>query len=282
MGARSRKGSLAPEDAEDISAAASASHTPNGTSPSSPQGLGSPSPMELRAVQSQDSLKTDSPDSYLDFASRAGPFHAASHNSLHSAFTDTAPSSFSPGPLSPTSPFFTPESGTAPSPFVAQIPRPILPSTANQSSQRPRSQTFPLLDQHMSGTPPNADASTPKYTTSPPLDSPMEEAPDPLGNLNSALHNFQTDERPRIVTPADTMRPPPLPANVALRDPRRRSITPATYTSAQSATSPEEARKAMEVVLSFFEQQPSGFLDLQESVTVGKLMEKLKLQSRSS
>ena len=35
----------------------------------------------------------------------------------------------------------------------------------------------------------------------------------------------------------------------------------------------------MQVVLSFFEQQPHGFLDLQESVTIGKLMEKLKLHS---
>lgn len=37
----------------------------------------------------------------------------------------------------------------------------------------------------------------------------------------------------------------------------------------------------MEVVLSFFAQQPHGYLDLQESVTIGKLMEKLKPLTRS-
>ena len=37
----------------------------------------------------------------------------------------------------------------------------------------------------------------------------------------------------------------------------------------------------MEVVLGFFEQQPNGYLDMQESITVGKLMEKLRLQTRT-
>jgi len=78
------------------------------------------------------------------------------------------------------------------------------------------------------------------------------------------------------------MGPPPLPASALLREPRQhRSLTPATSASSlqAAATNPEEARKALEVVLSFFEQQPNGFLDLQESYTIGKLMEKLKLQA---
>lgn len=73
------------------------------------------------------------------------------------------------------------------------------------------------------------------------------------------------------------MQPPPLPA-----------ITPVTTTQqvspispgSSSASSPtqEDARRALELVMSFFQQQPSGFVEPQEYVTIGKLMEKLKLQ----
>ena len=288
LGARSRKGSLAPDDAEGLSALASSSHSPSGTSPISPSGLGSPSPVELHSTQSHESLKHESPDSYLDFGSRHAPFHSQSTTSLNSTFTDTAPSSFSPGPLSPTSPFFTPDSGTAPSPFVppqTAIPpltaRPILPVTPaiGSSSQRPRSQTFPLLDQYMSGAG-SADAPTPKYASAV-LDSPMEESSDPLVNIDEAVRMTQLEERPHTVTPAETMRPPPLPAYI-LAGERNRDGTPSTSTSSvHLSTSPEEARRALEVVMSFIEQQPSGFLDFQESMHMGKLMEKLRLQSRA-
>lgn len=74
-----------------------------------------------------------------------------------------------------------------------------------------------------------------------------------------------------------SMQPPPLPA-----------ITPVTTTQqvspispgSSSASSPtqEDARRALELVMSFFQQQPSGFVEPQEYVTIGKLMEKLKLQ----
>lgn len=277
MSARSRKGSLAPDDTEGTSAAASSSHTPSGASPISPQGIGSP---ELHSAQSHESLKNESPDSYIDFG-RHGPFHSQSTNSLNSAFTDTAPSSFSPGPLSPTSPFFTPDSGTAPSPFVPPLTaRPILPATTASNLQRPRSQTFPLLDQYMNG-PLSADAPTPKYVTSTMLDSPMEEPPDPLMSLDAAVRVSQPEDRPHTVTPAETMRPPPLPAHVFAVE-KKREVTPATSTSSLLAsTSPEEARRALEVVMSFIEQQPTGFLDFQESMHMGKLMEKLRLQSRA-
>ncbi|KAF7197015.1 hypothetical protein HII31_01440 [Pseudocercospora fuligena] len=274
MGARSRKASLAPDDLEQ----SSSSHTPGDTSPISP-GLGSPSPIELHSVQSQESLKNESPDSYLEFGSRHGPFHSQSTNSLNSAFTDTAPSSFSPGPLSPTSPSFTtPESGTAPSPFIPQNSRPILPGTSSTNSQRPRSQTFPLLDQYMTG---SGESVTPKYVNSAALDSPMEEPSDPLASLDEAIQ--PPEERPSTVTPSETMRPPPLPAHVLQPDILKRDSTPATPTySLQQATTPEEARRALQIVLSFFEQQPNGSLDPASWVAMGKLMEKLKLQSRGS
>ncbi|KAK0989545.1 hypothetical protein LTR91_009189 [Friedmanniomyces endolithicus] len=268
LGARSRKSSLAPEDAEAISAAASASHTP-----------------KLRSVKSQESLKNESPDDYLDFSSRHGPFHSQSGNSLNSAFTDNAPSSFSPGPLSPTSPFYTPDSGTAPGPFVPPPPltaRLILPTIASNNNQRPRSQTFPLLDHYMAGTS-TAEPLTPKYIISGALDSPMEEAPDPVPSIDETVRTTQLERGPRTVSPSDTMRPPPLPAHVLAASEIRREITPSTSSSSlRAGTTPEEALRALQVVSGFIEQQPGGFLDHQESMTVGKLMEKLKLQSRAN
>ena len=183
LGARSRKVSLALDDAEGLSATASSSHSPNGTSPIPPSGLGSSPPVEHK-----------SPDSHLNLGSRHAPFHSQSTTSLNSAFTDTGPSSFSPGPLIPTSLFWTPDSVTAPSPFVppqTAIPpstaRPILPAriSASSSSQRPRNQNFLLLDQYMSGAG-SADAPTPKYATAI-LDSPMEESSDPLVNIDEAV-----------------------------------------------------------------------------------------------
>jgi len=283
MGARSRKSSLAPDDAEGMSTTTSSSHTPNGVSPVSPPAPRSPSPIDLHSAKSQESLKNESPDSFLDYSRRPGPFHSQSATSLNSAFTDTAPSSFSPGPLSPTSSLFTPDSGTAPSPFVPAplaTARPILPAPPNSNQQRPRSQTFPLLDQFMVATS-STDVVTPKYDSASVLDSPMEEASDPLSGIDETMHVSHSDDRPRTIRPAETMRPPPLPAHI-LNAEGMREVTPSrSFSSFRPVTSPEEALQALEVVHSFFEQQPNGFLDFQESVTMGKLMEKLKLQSRS-
>lgn len=125
------------------------------------------------------------------------------------------------------------------------------------------------------------DMPTPKYVTSSMLDSPMEEAHDPSMSIDEAVRPSKREERPHTVTPADTMRPPPLPAHVLAAE-ARRELTPATSASSvPSSTSPEEAQQALEVVMSFIEQQGTGFLSFQESIHVGKLMEKLKLQSRS-
>ena len=109
----------------------------------------------------------------------------------------------------------------------------------------------------------------------------MEEAADPLINIDEVVRVTLAEDRPHTVTPSETMRPPPLPAHI-LAGERKRELTPATSTSSlHSSTSPDEARQALEVVMSFIEQQPTGFLDFQESMHIGKLMEKLRLQSRS-
>jgi hypothetical protein len=125
---------------------------------------------------------------------------------------------------------------------------------------------------------------TPKYADGNVLDSPMEEAPDPLASLNEAMggHSSQPQLQGHQQSPdgrSDSMRPPPLPAHLQQPDSVKREPTTAAGTP---ITTPDEARRALDVVLSFFEQQPNGFLDLNESVTIGKLMEKLKLHPRSN
>lgn len=252
MGARSRKSSLAPDDAVEVASANIGST--NSASPATEN-----SPTRLANAQSHESLKDNSPDAGFGFSGKQ-PFHSQSTTSLSSAFTDTAPSSFSPGPLSPSSPFFTPDSGVAPGPFMAPAARGL--NIANLNSHRPRSQTFPLLDQYLIST---STESATKYAPSHVLDSSMEEGGNSIISMSGVLaEEYEQPSRPQTVTPADAMGPPPLPPAL-----RNRSETPAV-------TSQEEARNALQVVLSFFEQQPQGFLDLQESVTLGKLMEKLK------
>lgn len=284
MGARSRKGSLAPDDSEGMSTAPSSTQTPSGTSPVSPV----LSPQPLHSAESLESLKQEDPDDYDDFNARLAAFHTQSSTSLNSAFNDTAPSSFSPLPLSPTSPFFTPDSGTAPGPFIPLPPltaRHIPPTTMSPNAPRPRSQTFPLLiDQYLS----MADMPTPKYAPAAMLDSPMEESPDPLGSLNANLTSMSSEERliPQTVSPSDTMGPPPLPPHILEM---RGDLTPAVSTSSASSAAsymhpvatPEDARRALEFVISFLHTQPDGFVSLEEGMTMANVMNKLTLRARS-
>ncbi|KAI7156004.1 hypothetical protein KC349_g6568 [Hortaea werneckii] len=181
-GARSRKSSLAPEDAEGISTCQTSSP------PSSPRALGPTSPLDLDSARRQDSPKHESPDNHLEYTASRGPFHSQSATSLNSAFTIAAPSSFSPGPLSPTSPLFTPDFGTAAAPFVAmppQTPRRMFPATGNGKSQRPRSQTVPQLDQSIIAPAPT-EAATQKHSSEA-LDSPMEEGSEATTGIGDTL-----------------------------------------------------------------------------------------------
>jgi hypothetical protein len=57
-------------------------------------------------------------------------------------------------------------------------------------------------------------------------------------------------------------------------------ITPGSAISSQLVVSPslEDTKRALEVVMNFFQNQPSGFVEPQEYVMMGKLMEKLQLR----
>lgn len=125
----------------------------------------------------------------------------------------------------------------------------------------------------------SADGATPKYPPPPAmLDSPMEEATDPLISLNEAVNPSHADDRPTTVAPADmSMRPPPLPAHVLGGD-KTRELTPALSTTSENSTSPEEAQQALRILMKYIEEQQTGF-DMQDFVQMGKLMEKLKVHS---
>lgn len=260
----SDSGSLNPD-----SAAPSASQTPNGISPTSPGALPSPSP--LSATKSTDDLKSESLNGYLEFGQGNGGYkhsNSQSTTSLSSAFTDPQ-GSFSGGPTSPTTPFaFSPDnnSGSWLPSQQARLPPP------GSNFQRPRSQTFPML-----GIDPSFISSqgseplTPKYglpgtEPSSALESPIHEMPPPFG-MDSAissppLHHSSSNGSmapPSSSTPITGLQSPP-------------------GSSAPSSPTQDDARRALDTLLNFFQQAPNGLVDQNEYMTVLKLTEKLRLQ----
>ncbi|KAF2746674.1 hypothetical protein M011DRAFT_76258 [Sporormia fimetaria CBS 119925] len=272
LGSKSRKGSLA-EESEGNSNPTSNAHTPGAISPMSPDDI---SPSALQPKNSEDNLKVkpENSDSF-DFPVQRRPFHSQSHTSLSSAFTDTAPSTFSAGPTSPatlSSPFFTPDSAVGQNPFANGQQSRAQPG--NSSFQRPRSQTFPSLvvgvEQYMSP-PTSSEALTPKFANTTTLDSPMAEARPSLPTIDDIMEPTSLDE---------SMRPPPVPPVVIPNLQHSRSRAPSDTPDGASPVTPsqEEAARALELVMSFFQQQPQGFVEPQEYVMIGKLMEKLKIK----
>ncbi|KAF2125770.1 CenpB-DNA-bind-domain-containing protein [Dothidotthia symphoricarpi CBS 119687] len=265
MGARSRKGSIA-EESEDASNPPSNSQTPGATSPTSPGGV---SPATMATKKSEENLKNDSPNTY-DFPKRR-PFHSLSSTSLSSVFTDTAPSTFSAGPTSPTSlssPFFTPDSACGPNPFMGNRPA-TSGHPGSDNFQRPRSQTFPLLvgvEQYAS-----PDVLTSKYISGNALDSPMADMPGSLAVIDEAM-----SASPSQIT--SSMQPPPIPNGLCVISDDKDSATD----SSPVTPSQEEAARALELVWTFFQSQTADFVvEPQEYLAIGKLMEKLRIKRSS-
>ncbi|KAH7360801.1 hypothetical protein BKA65DRAFT_192699 [Rhexocercosporidium sp. MPI-PUGE-AT-0058] len=260
----SDSGSLNPE-----SAGHSASQTPNGISPTSPSGLPSPSP--LSATKSDEDLKSEHLNGYFGHES-GGYRHSNSQSttSLSSAFTDTAPSSFSGGPTSPSTPFaFSPDqSGSWLPSQQARLPPP-------GNFQRPRSQTFPMLgiDPSFISTQGN-EPLTPKYNhplTAPSsaLDSPMDEMPPSYG-MDSAISS------PPLQSLHHSSSNGSMTAVSGLQSPPR--------SSAPSSPTQDDARRALDTLLAFLNHSTTsqGLVDRDEYMTVLKLTEKLRLNSNGS
>lgn len=282
IGFKSRKSSLAGDS--EPSNPASGTQSPLNISPVSPTG-GSPVDLDIKF----DEDDAEGIDTRSAFRHGHRPFHSASNPALSSVYRAKVEGTFSPGPISPTSPFYTPDSATGPSPFI-----PIQPRDTPQP--RARSQTFPVAGPEPFS-PPSSGAMTPKYFQAPTLDSPLQDF-----TINSSVMNEMIAEPssttssvpPSLMAASEsgsTVASPPLPANSApatlplsipaAAQPYSSPITPASVSS-PSSPSPDDARRAFETLMNFFQHQPTGFMEPQEYITMGKLMEKLKLQSRQS
>ncbi|KAI4187272.1 MAG: hypothetical protein LQ346_005522, partial [Caloplaca aetnensis] len=256
----------------------SGSQTPHGVSPISPIEHYSGSP-------DQDNVKTESSSGFTDFHPGSRRAHSQSEHSVGSYFTDgTLTSNFSPDLRSPTSPFFSPVSSCDPSPSIpSQTPR--LPTLASADS-RPRRQTFPTVSSAPSYITPPASATAEPMSTSKlfqqsmatsALDTPIEEMKDPTLSIDSTMHSIHS--HPASNTPISTsispasMAPPPHPSSAS---PRINGNMPSTYSTPNPPPSQDEARRALDTLMKFFKSQP--MMDPQDYITMGKLMEKLKLR----
>lgn len=262
MGARARKGSIA-EEWEGATNPLSNVHTPGAISHPSP-GRVSPATTTMKAKKSQENPKTESPDTYESSNHRRLP-PSQSSTSLSSVFTDTATS-----PTSLSSPFLTPDLACGPSPFIGNR-QPVSGQPGSNNFQRPRSQTFPMLEgveQYMSP-PGSSDTLTPKYVSSGALDSPMTKMPGALPTIDEGMSLSPTQVLKSIT-------PPPLASTSQIGD-KRPSADSSPITPSQ-----EEAARALELVMNFFQSQNAGFVvEPQDYVTIGKLMERLRIKRSS-
>lgn len=249
LGAKARKGSVDARRSGSISPTHiitdSAMQSPQRCSTSPRNGLGSP----VSPTNSNDGLmKRDLPE----LAGGYQPIHAKSTASLDNGST---------GMVSPTSTL------VSESPFTPTSQTRVLSSGSNLS--RPRSQTFPLVpidptlitaDESMDLQPENHNVSI--------LESPLE---------------FDDEESRAVVKDKDPRKPikrnrsNPEIKSKAMQPPP--SITKSTVTSpvlAPASPTQDEARRALELVIKYFEHQPTS-LGAQDYMTMGKLMERLDL-----
>ncbi|CBF74754.1 hypothetical protein AN4077.2 [Aspergillus nidulans FGSC A4] len=255
LGAKVRKGSFgAKSDSESPtglsinSALASAVHSPSVLSPISPTGFVSPS--ALSPAQSHENIRGSISVGPTDLGIDFQHSHSRSTISL-----DTTAS------FSPTSTLLTE------SPFTPSSQSRISPTDVNSS--RPRSQTFPIA---------NADPH------SMPTDDLSEPTSTMKGLLPAAMEDAVGDDCDQKVALNIDTSPGTIKRNRSNPDIRARTIYPPSYsrsTTVSPISSPgsptqDEARKALELVVNYFEHQSSG-LGAQEAVTIGKLLERLQL-----
>ena len=257
MGAKPRKPSDAQPELGLDTAPTPTSQTSNGISPISPAGgLSSASP--ISPVRSRDNLKTESPDSYGEFSGLYKHDHSQSATSLASGITDvTAPSSFSP--QSPTSPFFSSDANS----------NSCTSGNAVLASSNPGThvRSYPMID--------TDTVFSVETMPSSALETPNDEYPSRTLSVSSELNHAPSQPPSNGHSPVQgspaIMAPPPNPLTVS-------STNNSTVSSPIGPPSQDEARRALELVMNFFQNQPSGVVDAQEYITMGKLMEKLKVQ----
>ena len=114
-----------------------------------------------------------------------------------------------------------------------------------------------------------SDEITPKLSDPSVLTNMLES---PLEEKQSMMHPFdgmkRTNSYPGIPSRREApMQPPPVP----------KSETASPVTSPVISPTQQEARRALELVMTFFQSQPAGIVEPNEYMTMGKLMQKLEL-----
>ena len=228
--------------------------TPTENSPLSSAGLASP-PISPDEIGSRGHHSGD--DDFFSYGSRE-PFHdTASLEQVLSGDLETGSVV-----LSPASPDMLKEGTTMieePAAFLSKI-------------SRQRSQTFPVADNEAT----LVSHPTPSHGRT--------GAPVPIRSLTSQVIERTTAVDPRHTVKRhksvpdihdseavfiSTMQPPPLPI------PQEQSPNPDT-----NSPTPEEARRALHLLKTFFQSQNSDAFDGDDYIMIGKLMEKLKILKR--
>ncbi|EEQ83739.2 uncharacterized protein BDCG_00544 [Blastomyces dermatitidis ER-3] len=251
---QSRKGSIDTInelDSPGNGQANASSQTPNGISPLSPNGTTTPSPL---SPKQKSSIKKESIDGALpgygaEFRQHS---HSQSTNSLDRKLSLSA-SAASSGPI-----IFSEN------PFIPESQLRVEQDSVNNSS-RPRSQTFPIA---VTEPGPVANGSSdhvsPKNVFQPSTSPSVADEDHANTRPSSSESPLMQRNRSNPEIKTNSMQPPPPPQS-----------TTASPVSPSSPTH-DEARRALELVLNYFNSQPTGLV-AQDYVTIGKLMQKLEL-----
>ena len=281
LGARQRKGPshhhhhLLPVHEPDgvvDSSTTSLSETPLSFSPVSSEsgGFVSPQPTPGRDVDGFDLIRADEADALgHDGGPDYGHAHSRSATSMESGYTRASGPSLSTTITSPASPFAL-DGADRRDPLQATLP----PLGCNYS--RPRSQTFPNFSVEPSVLikAEAADLATPRLGDRPDAgamsESAVEESPTTADPRQAMKRNKSVPDIHAARSSA--MQPPPVPPI-----PRSENTSPISAFGCTASPTQDDARRALDLVWSFFQNQPAGILEPDEYATIGKLMVKLKL-----
>ena len=255
----------------------SGTQTPDANSPTSP--LDAISPNTISSMPSRDNLRGDDQDTYFKFSGGYHTYSPHTTSPLTGQVPDGGPrSAFSITSQSPGARFHSPTHTTPSSSFIpSQTPQ---SASLGANSIRSRGQTFPVLgiDTSMSSQSENMiSKQLDDLMSVPTLETPVEE----YGSRSTS--SIATSDAAHLGTrsasatstshqgsPPSVMPPPLRPASV--------SPLAGSYSLFPSTPTQDDARNAMDLVMRFFQSQPNGVVDPDEYMTMGKLMEKLKVQ----
>ena len=280
-------GSKPPKaDTNDLESAArrkikshSGSQTPSVVSPVSPSGTSSAA---MSPSQQHSDEKAGTPDAYAGFSSPYRHGHSQSATSLLSSYPEgNSDSPFTRATISPSSPFFSPEPDADPSSFHHSQQTSLEYITNASNTARPRSQTFPMLgiDPNFLSSGSHAESVDSKWIDSPALETPLDEMSEHSRGLREptgpkSLTGLNTQSSFQTQSPG-SMAPPPLPNTDSPISNTSKVPSPVAPPPSQ-----DEARQALELVMTFVQHQPNGSIHPQEYQTMVKLMERLKVQGR--